>query len=96
MTVELALRHARRCECCHDHGLHRSRRPAHGQALRQASYVAGLVRDIDRTQQRRLGNAIAEELSPREALELYLDSKETPPERKAELMRYAETIFRED
>jgi exonuclease SbcD len=65
------------------------------QALREASYLASIVRDIDRTQHRRLGNVSAEELTPKEALELYLDSKETPAERKTELMRYAEAIFRE-
>ena len=65
------------------------------QALRDASYIASIVRDIDRLQHRRLGN-IAEELTPKEALERYLDSKNTPPERKTVLMRYAEAIFREE
>lgn len=64
------------------------------QALGRAGYVASIGRDINRVQQRRLGQVSAEELTPRQALELYLDSKETPPERKAELLRYADTIFR--
>jgi exonuclease SbcD len=66
------------------------------QALRGASYIASIVRDIDRSQRHRLGGISAEELTPKEALELYLDSKEIPEERKAQLLRYAEAIFREE
>jgi exonuclease SbcD len=66
------------------------------QALRSASYIASIVRDIDRSQRHRLGGISAEELTPKEALELYLDSKEIPEERKAQLLRYAEAIFREE
>ena len=65
------------------------------QGLRQASYVASIVRDIDRVQSRRLSGVATEELTPQEALALYLEAKETPAERKEELLRYAETIFRE-
>jgi len=64
------------------------------QALRESSYIASIVRDIDRVQQRRLGGISAEVLTPREVLELYLDSKETPQERKDELLRYADVILR--
>lgn len=66
------------------------------QALQEASYVASIVRDIDRVQRLRLGAAPAEELTPRQALELYLDSKNTPDDRKTELLRHAESIFREE
>jgi exonuclease SbcD len=66
------------------------------QALREASYIASIVRDIDRLQHRRLGNVSAEELTPSQALELYLEAKETPEERQDQLLRYAEAIFRED
>jgi exonuclease SbcD len=65
------------------------------QALRQASYIASIVRDIDRVQHLRLHGISAEELTPKQALELYLDSKNTPEERKTELLRHAEAIFRE-
>lgn len=65
------------------------------QALREASYIASIVRDIDRVQQLRLHGISAEELTPKQALELYLDSKNTPEERKTELLRHAEAIFRE-
>lgn len=64
------------------------------QALRGASYVASIVRDIDRAQRHRLGGISAEELTPQEALERYLDSKGVSEERKAQLLRYAEGIFR--
>lgn len=66
------------------------------QALRPANYVASIVRDVDRVQRHRLGGVSAEELTPRQALELYLDLKGTSEERKAELLRYAEAIFREE
>jgi exonuclease SbcD len=65
------------------------------QALRRTSYIASIVRDIERSHRQRLGGLSAEELTPREVLELYLDSKNTPPDRKDALMRYAEVIFKE-
>ncbi|MEM7343675.1 MAG: exonuclease SbcCD subunit D [Chloroflexota bacterium] len=64
------------------------------QTLRGASYIASIVRDIDRGQQRRLAGVSTEELTPKQALELYLESKETSDDRKAELLRYAEQIFK--
>lgn len=66
------------------------------QALRRANYVASIVRDIDRPQRHRLGGISAEELTPKEALERYFDSRSTPPERKEQLLRHAEAIFREE
>ena len=66
------------------------------QVLRSASYIASIVHDISRTQRHRLGGVSAEELSPTEVLELYFDSKETPAERKAELLRHAKAILREE
>ncbi len=63
------------------------------QALRPASYIASIVRDIDREQRLRLGGVSVEELTPRKALELYLESKALPQERQEELLRYAEDIF---
>ena len=65
------------------------------QALRGAGYIASIVRDVERSQRHRLGRGATEELSPAEVLELYFDSKSTPPERKAELLRYAEAIIQE-
>ena len=65
------------------------------QGLRGASYVASIVRDVDRVQHRRLAGIATEELTPKEALELYLDAKKTTEDRKTELLRYAEALFRE-
>jgi exonuclease SbcD len=65
------------------------------QCLNGAAYVASIVHDVARTQRHRLGASGTEELTPREVLELYLESKNTSSERKEELLRYAEVIFRE-
>jgi exonuclease SbcD len=65
------------------------------QALAGANHIASIIHDVERTQRHRLGAGAAEELTPREVLELYLDTKNTPVERKQELLRYAEAIFRE-
>ncbi len=66
------------------------------QVLRGASYVASIIHDVERAQRHRLGNVAAEELTPQQVLEFYLDSKDTPETRKADLLRYAEAIFREE
>ncbi len=65
------------------------------QVLRPAGYIASIVRDIDRAQRQRLGGISAEELTPKQVLALYLEAKDTPEERKTELLRHAEVIFRE-
>lgn len=66
------------------------------QALQGAGYIASIIHDIERAHRHRLGNVSTEELTPREVLELYLDARQTPSERKAELVRYAEAIFRSE
>ncbi len=63
------------------------------QTLHEAAFIASIVHDVDRAHRHRLGAESAEELTPKEALEFYLDSKNTPAARKSELMRYAEAIF---
>jgi exonuclease SbcD len=65
-------------------------------ALREVDYIASIIHDVDREQRHRLGAGATEELTPKEALELYLQSKNTPTERQTELLRYADAIFRED
>jgi len=64
------------------------------QALREASYVAGIRHDVDRTHRRRLRDSNVEALSPLEALELYLEAKGVTEERKTELLKHAEAIIR--
>jgi hypothetical protein len=41
----------------------------------------------------RLGGAAPETLTPTQLLERYLESKNTPPERTAVLLRYAEQML---
>jgi exonuclease SbcD len=65
------------------------------QALREAGTIASIVHDVERAQRHRLGAGAAEELTPPEVLELYLESKNTPVERKTELLRHAEAIFKQ-
>jgi exonuclease SbcD len=64
------------------------------QVLHNAAYIASIVHDVARSRRHRLGVDATEELSPQELLSLYLDTKDTPENRKTELMRYAEIIFR--
>jgi hypothetical protein len=63
------------------------------QALKEASYIAGIKREIDRLHRRRLGEANIEELSPLQALALYFEAKGVPPERKKILLQHAEAII---
>ena len=65
------------------------------QALNGASYIASIVRDIDRLQRHRFGNISTEELSPPEALKLYFDTKNMPADQQEELLSYATAIFEE-
>ncbi|MCG3209053.1 MAG: 3',5'-cyclic adenosine monophosphate phosphodiesterase CpdA [Anaerolineae bacterium] len=66
------------------------------EALRPASTIASIIHDVERQHRHRLGAGATEELTPKEALELYLEAKNTPETRKTELLRYAESIFREE
>ena len=63
------------------------------QALREASYVAGINHDIDRHHRRRLGETNIEELSPMMALELYFETKSLDEERKETLLKHAEALI---
>lgn len=65
------------------------------QALSEASFVASISLDVRRLYRTRLGDHNIEELTPAQALALYLDAKETPAERKELLLKRAEEIFRE-
>jgi DNA repair protein SbcD/Mre11 len=66
------------------------------QALSEASYIASITHDVTRLYRKRLGEHNIETLTPAQALELYLDAKETAPERKELLLKYAEDIFRDE
>jgi exonuclease SbcD len=65
---------------------------------RGAFNVAAIAIEVERTSRGRLGEAerdLLDGLTPRRALELYLRSKDTPPERIAALMAAAEELFAE-
>lgn len=66
------------------------------EALRQASTIASIIHDVERQHRHRLGAGATEELTPQQALEHYLDAKNTPPARKTELLRHADSIFKEE
>jgi exonuclease SbcD len=64
------------------------------RALKTAFYVAAIIHDVVRPERMRLGdqNDIAS-LTPLEALERYLQVKQTPPERMAVLKSYAKELL---
>lgn len=62
------------------------------KALKAAHYL-NITKDIKRESRIRLGGRPAEELTPLQALDLYLDSKKTLQERKKTLLEYAQTII---
>jgi exonuclease SbcD len=63
------------------------------RALNDAYFVASIQKEIERQHRTRLGDRGAEGLTPRELLQLYLESKDTPPDRAEELLRHADSIF---
>ncbi len=63
------------------------------RALEGAYYVATISKEIERAYRQRLGGESPEALTPGQLLARYLESKDTPPDRIAVLLRYAEEIF---
>jgi len=61
--------------------------------LSDAYYVAGILRDVEREARMRLGSLSPEELTDRELLAKYLETKGTDMERAEVLLRHAEAIF---
>lgn len=62
--------------------------------LAEAAFIGGIQRDVERPARLRLGTVRAEELTPPQLLERYLEAKEVPLERRQELLKAAEGIFR--
>lgn len=64
--------------------------------LKEANYIAAIVRDVERQKRLRLGTAqeIAS-LSPRDLLGRYLEAKQVPPEQREKLLTRADGIFNE-
>ena len=65
------------------------------KALQEAHFVASISRQVDREQRTRLGGRPAEGITPLQALEVYLESRKTPPDRAKRLMEYGEKLIRE-
>ena len=66
-------------------------------ALQDAFYISTIVHDVIRPERFRLGDrADIAALTPIEALERYLQAKETPPERTVILKQYAESLLASD
>jgi DNA repair protein SbcD/Mre11 len=64
------------------------------EALGGAHMVASFSREIDRGIRRRMATeAPPESLTPLEALAIYLDDRDTPPDRKATLLEYARGLM---
>jgi exonuclease SbcD len=66
------------------------------RALDGAYFVAGISIEMERAYRQRLGGESPEGLTPAELLEHYLESKDTPAERIAALLKHAESIFQAD
>ena len=65
-------------------------------ALRDAHFVASISREVLDRRQSRLGRAYSKGLDPREALRLYLESRDVPEDRAEVLMRRAESLMDDD
>jgi exonuclease SbcD len=65
------------------------------RALKDAAYIAGISKEVERAYRQRLGGESPEELSPGELLALYLENKETSVERIEVLLQHAEEILAE-
>ena len=63
-------------------------------ALKDA-YFCTIARDIKRESRSRLGQWTVAELTPADALKIYLEQKKTSPERLKELMEYGQKLIEE-
>jgi exonuclease SbcD len=64
--------------------------------LSDAYFVGGINREIEREARVRLGELTPEEMTDRELLAKYLETRNTDPERARVLLEHAEAIFAED
>ncbi|MBI4338670.1 MAG: hypothetical protein HY680_01810, partial [Chloroflexi bacterium] len=65
-------------------------------ALSDAHYVSGIHRDVLRATRTRIAPEASRGLTPREALRLYLQTRDTPPDRAEILLRHADTLLQEE
>jgi len=75
-------------------------RQIHAQALEAGAFVvAAIAFEVERTTRGRfaeVADEIRDGLSPRRALELYLQTKDVPPERRRRLLEAAEELFQRE
>ena len=64
-------------------------------ALRPAHYIAALSKDIIDRARTRLQETNTQGMSPKDALEMYFDTRSVPPDRAKVLMEYAEGLIAE-
>ena len=62
------------------------------QALSSAHYVAAITREVDQDRRTRIPAAMAEGLTPIDALRLYLEGREMPPERRQKVLGMAQEL----
>ena len=62
------------------------------QALSGAQYVAAIIRDVDEDRRTRIPAAVADGLTPIDALRIYLEGREMEPERKEKVLSIAEEL----
>ena len=65
------------------------------KALEGAAYIAGISRDVDRPNRVRFGDHAIEQMTPRQALELYMQVKNVSAARAATLLTAAEQLMNE-
>ncbi|MBI4319089.1 MAG: exonuclease subunit SbcD [Chloroflexi bacterium] len=66
------------------------------RALKDAHHVAAIAKHVERKHRTAFAGKLAEQMTPREALELYLKNKQYPAERARALLEYSDTILRYD
>ena len=74
----------------------RLREPDIRDALANAHFIAAIQRNVVRSRRTRLSPEASRGLGPREALRLYLDSRDTDPQRADLLMQHADALIREE
>ncbi len=65
------------------------------KALEGAAYIAGISRDVDRPTRVRFGDHAVEQMTPRQALELYMQVKNVSAERSTTLLAAADQLMNE-
>ncbi len=65
------------------------------EALRSAHYLAAVSREVEGARRTRLSGGESEGLQPLQALRLYLDGRDTSPQRKDRVLSYAQELIAE-